>query len=362
MHFNALRSRFRTVLDSGISIELLSAPGRGKSEFVRDFVREQSEIDGEEWGMTTLMLATQNPTDLGGLQFKAERVWEDGTKVAVSDPTLPLWMITNTGKPAHMYKRGVLFLDEFGQAEADTKRAAAELLLNRRVGKWQLPDGWSVVAASNRASDRSGVTKNFDFVINRRIAIDITDDLASWEDWAWKVGLHPSFIAFGKSNPETVFQDGVPDKQRPWCTPRSLVMLERLFTRMLGAHGQLPTDEVAVELASGLIGAGEAAQFMAHVKLGNEMPSVEEIKADPKGCKVPTAPDGQMLVCYTLAAAVTEKDVDPIITYVERMPKEFTVTFAKAACRRNTKLVTTRAFSDWAMRNASLMAAIVDRH
>jgi hypothetical protein len=358
MHFNALSNRFRALLDSSVSIELLSAPGRGKSEFVRDFVREQSARGEETWGFATCFLATMTPSDLLGYMVPTK----DEQGRLVSTFTMPPWMRTVDGRSVHDFDRGVLFLDEFGQGEADVKRAAAELLLNRQLGPWRLPDGWSVVAASNRAQDRSGVTKSFDFVINRRIQVDITDDLQSWEDWAWKRGLHPLFITFAKQNPEVVFQDGVPEKQRPWCTPRSLVMLERVFQQMLTSQGNLPTDDAAVEIASGMIGPGEAAQLFAFIKLGQEMPTPEEIKADPKGCKVPTAPDGQMLVCYTLAAIVTEKDVDPIITYVERMPKEFTVTFAKAACKRNTRLVSTKAFSDWAMRNASLMAAIVDRH
>ena len=43
---------------------------------------------------------------------------------------MPLWMVTQTGKPdMGIQKRGIIFLDEYGQGEADTKRASAELLL-----------------------------------------------------------------------------------------------------------------------------------------------------------------------------------------------------------------------------------------
>ncbi len=356
MHFNALRRQMPALLDTGVSIELISAPGRGKSEFVADTVKEMSKRDGEEWGFGKLFLATQTPNDLIG--YMVPGYYElHGKRVRISEYTMPPWMLTDKGIPVTHYKRGIIFLDEYGQGEPDVKRASAELLLNGQLGPWKLPTGWSVVAASNRASDRSGVTKSYDFVINRRLQIEITDDLASWEDWAIRKQVDPLYIAFAVQNPQIVFSDGVPEKQGPWCTPRSLIMCERILKR---GDGSVATDPDAVELATGMIGAAAASQLFAFIRLGQEMPKYEDIVKNPKSVKVPQKPDAQMLVCYSLAARVNEKDVDPIVTYVERFPKEFSVTFAKAACKRDFTLVNTKAFGEWCARNASLMAAIVD--
>ena len=361
MHFTALRKVMPAYLDSGVSLELRSAPGRGKSEFTADMVTLMGKRDGRPWGFATAFLATYTPVDLLGYMVPGV----DAKGRRVSEFTMPPWMRCVDGSTVFEHERGILFLDEFGQAEADVKRAAAELLLNKQIGPWRLPPGWSVVAATNRAQDRSGVTKSFDFVINRRLEIDITDDLQSWEDWAFEHGVNPVFITFANQNPQIVFSDGVPEKQGPWCTPRSLVLLARIFEQMGGVgigdkDGIVPTDPVAMETAAGIIGAGAAAQLMAFVKLGQEMPSFDEIVSKPDKAKLPTKPDAQMLVCYSLAARVTEAEVGNVITYVERMPKEFTVTFAKAACRRDPDLVNTAAFGSWAVRNASLMAAIVE--
>jgi uncharacterized protein YabN with tetrapyrrole methylase and pyrophosphatase domain len=65
-----------------------------------------------------------------------------------------------------------------------------------------------------------------------------------------------------------------------------------------------------------------------------------------------------MLICYKLAHMVSEKTAAPVITYVERLPKDFAVTFATAACRKNHALVNVPAFDKWIMANASLMSAI----
>jgi hypothetical protein len=357
MNFKELSQVIPAVLDSGISMEIRSAPGRGKSEFIEQTVERMSQRDGKRWGFATCFLATMTPSDLLGYMMPQTR--QDG--VMVSQFTLPPWMQTVDGKPVTQFERGILFLDEFGQGEADVKRAAAELLLNRRLGPHALPRGWSVIAASNRSSDRSGVTKSFDFVINRRIEINITDDLAAWEDWAWERGVHPTFITFANQNSQVVFADGVPEKQGPWCTPRSLVMCSKLLGAMADEHGNIPTDAQAIELAGGLIGQGAAAQLFAMIRLGQEMPKYQDIVSDPKGCRVPDKTDARMLVCFSLAARVTEDDVDPVVTYVERFPKEYSVTFAKAAVRRDRDLINTAAFGSWAVRNASLMAAVVDR-
>jgi hypothetical protein len=356
MNFKQLRERMPALLSTGISLELVSAPGRGKSEFIRDTISIMSKGAKDPWGFSTLFLATQTPPDLIGYVFKGEREWS-GKKVAISEPTLPAWMVTTEGKPVTEYERGILFLDEYGQGEADVKRASAELLLNKQLGPWKLPDGWTVIAASNRSSDRSGVTKSFDFVINRRQEIHISDDVASWTEWANTHDVSPLSIYFANEYPHIVFSEGVPKEQGPWCTPRTLVMNDKMLRAVSGNDG-IPDDPESIELSTGLIGSAAATQFFVAVRLEREMPKYEKIVMAPDKAKVPDKPDARMLVCYNLAHRVTEEEAEPVIKYVERFPKEFAVTFAQAACRRKPALVATAAFSKWCMTNSSLMAAI----
>lgn len=357
MKFTELKPVVINAIDAGLSIELRSAPGRGKSEFTRQLKYELSRRDGFEWGYGTLFLATQTPPDLIGYQFKGERNW-DGKTVAVTEPTLPSWMMTEDGKPVWAYERGILVLDEYGQGEADVKRASAELLLNKQLGPWKLPPGWGVIACSNRASDRSGVTKSFDFVINRRMEIDITDDIGAWEEWALTNGVTPLVIAFAHQHPHVVFSDGVPEKQGPWCTPRSLIMAERYLKAASKGSSEFPDDPSTIEAVGGLIGPGAAAQLFGFVKLEREMPKFETICNNPDKAKVPDKPDAQMLIAYNLAHRVDEDSVSPVITYMNRMGKEFGVTFMRAMCKRAPKLVQTPAVMKWTKENSSLMAQV----
>jgi hypothetical protein len=65
-----------------------------------------------------------------------------------------------------------------------------------------------------------------------------------------------------------------------------------------------------------------------------------------------------MLSVYNLAHRVCEKTLDAVIVYIDRMGKEFAVTFAKSACQRDAKLVIHPSMRKWSSQNASLMAAL----
>lgn len=356
LKFKDLRSVVIDNIEAGIATEMKSAPGRGKSDFVEQLRNYLSERDGFEWGFFPLFLATYTPQDLMGYMIPAKQA--DGS--IISQFTTPPWMIDAQGRHINSFKRAIVFLDEYGQGDGDTKRVSAQLLLKGEVGPHKLDLAKvGIIAASNRASDRSGVTKDFDFVINRRMEVSIQDDLDSWQEWAEEHDVMPITRAFAQQNPTIVFSEGVPEKQGPWCTPRSLAMADKLLNiKAARSGGAVPVDPVTVETLEGLIGTGAAQQYMIFVRLDREMPPYEEIVKSPAKAKVPTKPDAQMLISYNLAHRVKIDDAGPVIEYVERMPKEFSVTFATSAVKRQPGLVRTKAFSEWVNRNSSLMASI----
>jgi hypothetical protein len=349
----------------GVNTIIESEPGIGKSDWSRQLravMAKRFMCSVSDIGFQTMFLATYTPPDLLGYQFKCERVFNNGKTLAVTEPSLPLWMMTEDGRPSWEYKYGILVMEEYGQGEADVKRGSAELLLNKQIGPWTLggenKDGWMVLGLTNTSEHRSGVTKNFDFVINRVDIQKADTSVSEWtEDYAEKNNVDPLTIYFANQYPEIVFSGKVPDKQGPYCTPRSLVRLDRkLQLKKKRNGGVLPTN--ITEACAGYIGQAAAAQYMAAIKLQQEMPKYEDIIANPKKVRVPDAPDACMLICYNLAHRVTEEELPHVVTYMERMNKDFSVTFATSACRRNRKLATTEVMRKWAKENGSLMAAI----
>jgi hypothetical protein len=357
-------------IDARIATHLQSPPGIGKSDFVDGLVAWLNKRDGKQpdgsdtWGLATCFLATFTPTDLLGYMVPTKVTNPDGSVSLASVFTTPSWMMTKPtkeyphGRHINTFKRGIVFLDEWSQADGDTKKAAAQLKLKGEVGPHKLHDGIAVISAGNRKDDRSGVTKEFDFVINREQRIDIHPDFASWEHWAVNNNVMPLTIAFAQQNPQIVFEDKVPAEQGPWTTPRSLVAVDRLLqVKMKRNGGEIPESPEVAEQLMGIMGAG-SAQYMSFIKIQREMPKYADIVKDPAGVKVPGKPDAQMLVCYQLAHEIKNKDAAQIIEYIERLPKEFAVTFATTACKKNMSLVSEKAFDTWARQNSSLMAAI----
>lgn len=353
---NTILKRAVGYYQSGVCVYLKSPPGQGKTFTVGECPAIISKAIGKNLGFVLVNGANLNPMDTIGYLVPKE---VNGLDLSVF--TKPFWWFTEEGKALTEYDGGIIFIDEADKCEVDLKKIIGEGAESGRFGPHKLPPGWVVWMAGNRSEDRSGSTRELDHLINRRMEIDIKPDPQGWQDWAMAHGVPAEVIVFADKNPDIVFDSKVPETQGPWCTPRSLVKAGRVLAAFAGPDGRLPTDPEAMNDAAGLIGMGAAAQLMATIRLGHELPDYKDIIRDPVGTKVPTKTDAQMLVCFQLAARVVPDEMEAVVTYVERLPKEFSITFAGSASRRNADLVSTQAMADWCVRNASLMSAIAGR-
>lgn len=350
-------------LDANVPVEIGSAPGAGKSESIDDLVTRMSNRDGFEWGIRKIFIATQTPVDLLGYLVPGHAEHKDPstgeiTRQRVSEFTMPLWMMSDKGIPMNHYKRGIVVFEEWDKGEPDTKKSSAEIILNGQAGPWKLHSGIGRIMLVNRTEDRSGSTKNFDFIINRRAEFTVIADVEGWREWALTHGIDPLIVAFASKYPEVVFANKIPDKQAPFCTPRSLVKLGQVLPKRVDAAGKMKVDSITSEIITGMIGQAAGLQLMAWIKLRHETPDWEDILKDPTGIEIPAKPDAQLMVCYECAHKVDTKTAAKCVSFIKRLPAQFSVTFAKAAVRRNYDLINTSAFTDWVSKNSSLLNAI----
>ena len=340
-------------------VYLKSAPGRGKTSVLSSAPELLSKQLNKNIGLVIINGPLLTPADSIGYLVPRRAAGEDGKEHMESVYTDPFWFRTKQGKRLDEYDGGIIVVDEADKMDVDVKKVIGEAALTGRLGPHQLPEGWVIWMAGNRQKDRSGSTKELDHLINRRMEIDITDDIESWNSWANVNNVPPLYKAFANQNPHIVFSEGVPDKQGPWCTPRSLVEAAHFHSVLpKGPDGSLSDDSDAMEEIGGMIGEAAVAQLFAFVKLEREMPSYDDIVKNPESERVPAKPDAAMLICYNLAHRVTMADCDAVITYVDRMPKEFGVIFGKAAVDRDKTLITSKGFQRWIKDNASLMVQI----
>lgn len=339
---------------SGKSVMLRSGPGRGKTTTIEACAGKIAGDLGKDIGIVTVSGPNLQPGDTVG--FGVPKHNDDGTSDMVF--TRPFFWRTEDGRLLEEYDGGIIFIDEEDKMDVDLKKVVGEMALSGRCGPHRLPPGWVVWMAGNRASDRSGSTKSLDHLINRRFEFEVTDDLHGWEEWATRAGVHHSIIAFAMQNPHIVFPDGPPDRQGPFCTPRSLVAAGEVLVTLGGNTGKLPDDETAVEVTAGAIGNAASAQLFATIRLENETPEMSEIVKNPETAKLPGAPDAQMLVAYKLAALTEESTLEPVIQYIQRLPADFSVTFAKSLCTRNPSFIAKPAMLKWCKENSAIMATM----
>lgn len=353
MNLTALSSRLPAVYQSGKCLYLRSGPGRGKTTTIIDSIPNIAAATGKNLGIVVISGPLLTPADAVG--YLVPTKVDDRIE---SKYTQPFWWVTAEGKRLEEYDGGVIFIDEADKMDIDVKKVVGEMALSGRCGPHVIPDGWVVWMAGNRAGDRSGATKELDHLINRRFEVDVTDDLVSWERWCIRRNVHHSIIAFGVSNPNIVFPDGPPEKQGPFCTPRSLVETGEMLVTFGGNSGVIPVDDDTVEFAAGGIGHAAAAQLFATIKLESETPKIETIIANPDTAKIPGSPDAQMLTCYKLASLADDATLKPFVTYVQRLPADFAITFAKTLMTRKPAYAAKPVVLDWCAKNAALMNII----
>ena len=272
---------------------LWGPPGIGKSEVVADITQE---MGGH---MIDLRLGQMDPTDIRGIPFfnKENGKMDWAPPIDLPDEEL-----------ASKYPVVVLFMDEMNSAAPAVQAAAYQLVLNRRIGKYFLPDNVVIIAAGNRESDK-GVTYRMPTPLaNRFVHIEMKPDFAVWQDWAVKNNIHKDVVGYLSFAKQDLYDFDAKSSSRAFATPRSWVFVSELLE-------DEDTDEVTLtDLVAGSVGEGLAVKFQAHRKIAGRLPKPEDIlNGKEKDLKVKEVSAMYSLVislCYELKDALESKKVD----------------------------------------------------
>jgi hypothetical protein len=270
-------------------IFLWGPPGIGKSELVEGITHELGGI------MYDLRLGQMEPTDIRGIPFYNKELGKMDWAAPVDLPD---------EETASQYPVVVLFLDELNAAPASVQSAAYQLILNRRVGKYRLPDNVRLIAAGNRESDK-GVTYRMPTPLaNRFIHQEMKVDFASWQEWAVNNNINKDVVGYLSFAKQDLNDFDAKSASRAFATPRSWTFVSQLLDDGVD-------DETLTNLIAGTVGEGLAVKFMAHRKIAGKMPRPEEIlsgKVTDLNVKEVSAMYSLVIsMCYELKAAVEDK-------------------------------------------------------
>jgi hypothetical protein len=234
---------------------LWGPPGIGKSDIVHQ-IGEQMEAH-----VIDIRLSLWEPTDIKGIPYfdptQNKMVW--GAPSELPDAEM-----------AAKYKFIILFLDEMNSAAPSVQAAAYQLILNRKVGQYTLPDNVLIIAAGNREADK-GVTYRMPAPLaNRFVHLELAVNFDDWFQWAVANKIHRDVVGYLTFAKKDLYDFDPKSPSRSFATPRSWTFVSELLE-------DDDDDNTTTDLVSGAVGEGLAVKFMAHRRVASKMPNPTDI-------------------------------------------------------------------------------------
>ena len=327
-------------------VMLHGSPGVGKSQVVKQ-VADKLGIE-----MIDLRLSQLDPVDLRGVP-SVDKTKVGKTEVGKTSWNVPSFLPTDGS--------GILFLDEINSAAQATQAAAYQLVLDRKLGDYELPPGWAMVAAGNRSTDRAIVNAMSTALKNRFTHLNYEVNNEDWCEWALTHNIAIEVLGFIRFRPMLLNEfeqrnESKEEKERvqrlkdaqDFATPRSWEFLSKVVQ-------QKPGNDVEYELYTGIVGEGAAAEFMGYLKYYRDLPNLDALLMNPGAAKVPEEPATLYSLSTGLATKATQDNMERVVKYALRLPAEFQVLLMKDAITRDNDLTQTKSFNEWAIANADVM-------
>jgi MoxR-like ATPase len=319
-----LYEALHALIGERVPLHIWGPCGVGKSQIVGQVA---ADLDYNFLDVRAVQL---DPVDLRGLP----RITSDWTE------WVPPKFLPTNGK-------GILFLDELTSAPQMTQAGCYQLVLDRKLGEYVLPEGWVVIAAGNPASERGVHFAMPRPLRNRFVHLDLEADLQDWCKWAVEAGVRPEIIAFLRFKPDLLHAADTTIDANAWPTPRSWEMASNVLcgiARRQSAALLSGTSEFEAQLLDGTVGEAAASEFVAFLRLFRQLPSIDEILLNPATAPVPTEPSSQIAIATALGRVLTDNSIGRGLTYLDRMPTEMRVMAIRDAAARDTAITHTPEF------------------
>lgn len=291
-----------------------------------------------------------DPVDIMGLPHK--------TTAGTMGYLTPDWLPKAAFCAQHKYV--ILFIDELPQAVLATQNALSQLILDRRIGNYTLPDNVRQIIAGNRDSDRAGTSKMPTHVANRVMQLTMDFSIEDFLKYCNGTGAAEHLKAFAKFRPQVL--ENFSPKQKINCTPRSIVGASKIIDAPSFAN---PTDSaqesdfqtMRFEMVQGLIGEGPAVEYCGFLKIWEAAPDSEIVRREAETYEVPHKLDMQFAVAQMLLIDTDATNVGRTMTFVERLNTEVTQMFVTDLLQRAPDMATDQTIVTWVSNNLNTLAA-----
>jgi len=333
MKASKLKNSLISLIDSKIPVFIWGNPGVGKSSLVRQIAENKS------MKFIDLRLSLLDPTDLRGIPF-----FENESKKAV-------WAKPEFLPDTNSEEEGILFLDEINSAPPTIQAAAYQLILDRKIGEYELPKNFAIIAAGNYESDR-GVTYRMPTPLaNRFVHLDFELDFDEWKTWAYESNIDSRIISFLSYKSENLFTFDPKSKEKSFATPRSWSFVDDVL------KSSLPLD-LLEEVIKGAIGKDSAVEFINYCKIMKDLPNIDEI-IEGKLEDVPSNNSVLYALCTGLTYALKAKQevelISNVLNYSLNLPNEFSVMLIRDLQKEGINVESSPSWKTWSDANKFLI-------
>jgi len=254
-------------------------PGVGKSQVIAQAAARHGAP------VIDIRLSQMEPSDLRGIPFRV------GDRVEWAIPA----MLPDAERDP---RYGVLFLDEITSAPPSVSAAAYQLILDRHLGAYQIPEGWAIFAAGNRQGDR-GVTYTMPAPLANRFShFEIEVNLDDWVSWAYAHGIDERLVAFLRFRPELLFDFDPAHNPVAFPSPRSWEFAHRALKKFED------TPTLLLDTLKACVGAAAGIELFAFIENLERLPDLDAVL---RGEDVP--PPEEVDLQYAVASALVGRAV-----------------------------------------------------
>lgn len=270
----------------GKSSVVLQASKELAKEMDMEFTLNE-DLTAQKFGFIDMRASQLEPSDVKGIPT----ITTDSMGNQVTKWILPNWL------PKNKDSKGILFFDELNLANQSVQSAFYQLIQDRKLDDYTLPNGWIIISAGNTTNDKANVFDVGSPLLNRFthsiLKIPSKDE---WIKWGLQNNIHNSILAFLEFKPSFLYKFDRQNKDKSFPTPRTWEFASKLLSQ---CSNNLDTQRLVISSA---IGEGVATEFMAFVRLQNKI-NIDEIFKNPESVQNIKEID----LKYSLLGIVTEK-------------------------------------------------------